>query len=109
MGSNTMGRVLSLLLLGALLLTASTARADEARGSATVAFLEGSSTFQTGGQGKAKALKKDAEIFENDIVATGAQARVELKMKDGSIVRIGPASKLQLRSAHFVENESKRF
>lgn len=104
-----MRRVLSVLFACALLLTASAARADEARGSATVSFLEGSSTFQTGGEGKAKALKKDAEVFENDTVTTGAQGRVELKMKDGSIVRIGPASKLQLRSAHFVANESKRF
>lgn len=88
-------------------LLAPVVRAGE-RNSAKVSFLEGKATVTAEG-GKATPLAKDATVFENDMVETQAGTKVELKLADGSAIRIGPTSKLQLKSAYFGEKGEKKF
>lgn len=89
-------------------LLAPVVKADE-RNSAQVSFLEGKATNAPGGTGKAAALAANGVVFENDIVETQAGTKLELKLKDGSVIRIGPTSKLQLKSAYFGDKGEKKF
>jgi hypothetical protein len=89
-------------------LLAPVVRADE-RNSAKVSFLEGKATNATGGSGAKAPLAVGAAVFENDLVETEAGAKVELKTADGSVIRIGPASKMQLKSAYFGAKGEKKF
>lgn len=84
------------------------ARADE-KNSATVSFLDGKAKVVPGGNGAGKDLKKDAKVFEGDVVETAKLTKLELKLGDGSVVRLGPESKLQLNAAHFGEKGDKSF
>jgi hypothetical protein len=103
--SSTMHRALRALALGLSL--ALPASAGEPQFTATVSLLEGSATTQRDGEAKTHALKKDAIVWEGDVVATSAVSKVELTLKDGSVIRVGPASRLQLKSIYFVENQKK--
>jgi hypothetical protein len=89
---------------------ASTARlavADE-KGTAKVSFLEGKASRTPPG-GAAAALAVGGTVVEGDTVATEAATRLELKMGDGSVVRVGPQSKLELRAAYFGAKGEKKF
>jgi hypothetical protein len=81
----------------------------EGRNSATVSFLEGGATNSTGGTGSPEKLSQSSTVFENDIVQTTDGSKLELKLKDGSVIRVGPASKLQLKSAYFGSDGDKKF
>src|SRR6185312_3472562 len=56
-----------------------------------------------------RKLAIGSDVYENDTVETAAGAKLELKMKDGSVVRVGPSSKLQLKSAYFGPAGQKSF
>jgi hypothetical protein len=88
--------------LVALLLTPTLAFAGE-RNSATVSLLTGQAN--AGGRG----LVQGGQVFEGETVETGPDARLELKTKDGSAVRVGPSSKLLLKSAYFGAGGEKSF
>lgn len=96
------------VVVGSVLFTAD-AKAAEEKNKAVVSFLEGSATNSTGGTGEAQPLKQDQTVVENDVVATTAGSKLELKLKDGSVIRVGPSSKLQLKSAYFGDNGEKKF
>jgi ferric-dicitrate binding protein FerR (iron transport regulator) len=102
------GRLGLLALAGFMLLAGDAPRAAE-RNSATVSILDGSATNSSGGTAAPAALAVGATVFENDIVETAASSRMELKLKDGSVIRVGPASKLALKSAYFGEGGEKKF
>jgi len=91
--------------LAVLLALAPAARADD--NSAKVSYLDGKASVTTGG--KTGALAKGATVHENDVIETQPGAKVELEMKDGSVVRVGPASKLELKAAHFGDTGEKSF
>lgn len=100
-----------LAMLGLVLFAgAKAARAEEAR-SAQVTFLQGKAWRVPAGADKdAKTpLAKDARVFENDTVETSSGTRVELRTQDGSAVRVGPSSKLVLKSAYFGAAGEKKF
>jgi ferric-dicitrate binding protein FerR (iron transport regulator) len=101
-------RFAALLVAGCALLASPLVHADE-RNSALVSFLEGSATNSTGGSGSATPLALNKAVFENDVVETAPGAKLELKLKDGSVIRLGPASKLQLKSAYFGKQGEKKF
>src|SRR5580700_6628221 len=93
-------------LAAALVLLAPKAEADE-RNSAEVSYLDGEATALTGAASRPLALH--GLVYENDSVQTGASAKLELRMKDGSVVRLGPSSKLLLQSAYFGPSGEKKF
>jgi hypothetical protein len=104
-------RISRLIAIGAgpaLLLLAPRAQAQD-RNSAQVSFLEGSATDTASGSSDKKALAVGSSVFENDTVETGAGTKIELKMKEGSVVRLGPSSSLLLKKAYFGSNGEKSF
>lgn len=97
-------------MLRASALVVSLALAGEARAEANqakVSFLEGKGTVTSGG--KKSPLSKGGTVRENDIVETEDKAKLELELKDGSVIRVGPGSKMELKSAHFGAQGEKSF
>ena len=81
----------------------------EARNSAEVSFLQGTASSLPGGNGAPAALAVKSQVFENDAVTTGPNTKLELKLKDGSVIRLGAASKLVIKSAYFGKSGEKNF
>jgi ferric-dicitrate binding protein FerR (iron transport regulator) len=108
MFSNQVPRFALMALAGLALLSSPAVRAEE-KNSALVSFLEGSATSSSGGTGAAAPLALNKTVFENDVIETAAGAKLELKLKDGSVIRLGPTSKLQLKSAYFGQAGEKKF
>jgi ferric-dicitrate binding protein FerR (iron transport regulator) len=96
-----------LILTCALLVGSRTGRTDE-RHSATVSFLDGSATNSSGGNGQPQPLALGGTVYENDLVETTPGSKMELKLQDGSVIRVGPASKMLLKSAYFGANGSEK-
>lgn len=92
------------LLCGAFLFREEAAAADGAPGSVT--FLMGEATRSAGG--KTEALKVGSTVSVNDLIETKAKTRMELKLPDQSVMRIGPQSKVQLSSAVFGKSVEER-
>ena len=74
---------------------------------AKVTLIDGKAE-RSSSKGAAEALKVGAGIFEGDTVTTAADSRLELEFVDRSVVRLGPAAKLQLTAAHFGQGMGKR-
>ena len=100
--------VLIAVVAGALLLR-SPRVSSEPRRAAKVTQLMGKATSSAGGTGPKVALVKDGLVFENDLIETASGTKVELRTDDGSAVRVGPSSKLQLKSAYFGAGGDKKF
>lgn len=81
----------------------------EGRNSAKVSYLEGKATSQAAGTGPKVALAKDGLVYEDDVVETEPGAKVELRTQDGSAIRVGPSSKLLVKSAYFGQGGEKKF
>ncbi len=90
------------MALGTAIVVPSTAQAAD-RNSAQVSIVTGRATVGD------RALTMGASVFEGETVETAADARVELKTQDGSVVRVGPSSKLLLKSAYFGAGGEKKF
>jgi len=78
------------------------------KGTALVSYLDGRASAGPAGGAK-RALAQGATVVEGETVSTEAGTKVELKMKDGSIVRVGPNSRLELRAAYFGSAGEKKF
>jgi hypothetical protein len=100
-------------LLGAtLLLTGSLALLPVARLSAAdkpaeVSLVDGKAS-RTSLKGAKEAIKPGLPLVEGDTVETDAQARLEIKFADQSLLRLGPSARLQLTAAHFGGGPSQR-
>jgi len=79
----------------------------EAGDNARVSFLDGKANATS--SGKKAALQKGAVVRVGDVVETDPGAKLELEMTDGSVLRIGPASRLELKAAHFGAAGEKTF
>lgn len=91
----------------AVWLLLSGARAEaEARNSAEVTILQGTA-WRVPEKGEKAALAKGAHVFEGDTVETDPGGRLQVSFKDGSAIRVGPSSKLLLKSAYFGEKGEK--
>src|SRR4051794_35737515 len=109
MRSSRMSRFTA-VAVGLAALSLATVSSAEERNSAQVSILEnGQASNSTGGTGKPAPLAVGNTVYENDIVETTGGARLELKLRDGSVIRIGPSSKLQLKSAYFGKQGDKKF
>lgn len=67
--------------------------------SGSVTFLGGQATRQSGG--KVEKLALGSLVYRDDLVETGARTRLEIKLPDKSVIRLGPQSKLRLATAVF--------
>jgi hypothetical protein len=72
----------------------------------TVSYLMGKATRTAGG--KSAELKKGDTVFQDDLIETLDKARLELRLADKSVIRLGPNSKTQLKSAAFEGGPDKR-
>lgn len=61
-----------------------------------VSFLKGSAQRGAAEKGPFTALRRNDELREGDLIKTGADARLEIKLADGSLVRLAPNSTLKL-------------
>ena len=82
----------------ALLMAASANAADPApaRGSITVTLIEGSATATAKGATEARTLFEGFLLAEGDVIQTGADAKLEVLLGTGSILRFGPSTRSEL-------------
>ncbi len=64
-----------------------------------VTFVSGEASRSA--SGSVEKLKLGSAIFENDTVETQGRTRLEITLRDQSVVRVGPRSKVQLSAAVF--------
>src|SRR5450432_4806263 len=86
-------------VLIALLVLATAARAQDpapARGSMTVSLLEGGATATAKGATEARALFEGFLLAEGDVIQTGPDAKLEVLLCSGSILRFGPSTRSEL-------------
>lgn len=84
-------------VLAVVAATASAATAPAPAG--TVTFLAGQA--QRVAAGKTTALAVGASVFAGDVIQTQKRTRLEIKLADQSVLRLGPAAKVDLSSAAF--------
>jgi hypothetical protein len=93
-------RAVSAALAGAALLLAATAlAAPKAPAAGTVTFLAGEATRAAGG--KPERLAVGTAVQEGDVLETQRRTRLEVKLADGSDLRVGPSSKMEVSAAAF--------
>lgn len=73
-----------------------------------VSYLEGSATV-TAKDGTSNPLARGAKVLPGQTIETGATSRIELRLPDESLVRLGPSSKLELKEVHFDGAGERRF
>ena len=103
-------RTMPLPMLGALLLSLwafPLARLVADVKPAEVSLLEGKAK-KTSKSGADTELKQGMPLSAGDTVATEAEARLELRFADRSVLRLGPSAKMQLTEAHFGGGQAKR-
>lgn len=108
-------RWMSRLGVGAALALLCSAQAPSAEASSTavigkVSHLEGGGASKKRSQSNDwKRLKAGAPLYQGDSIKTEEGARLEAELKDGSVVRLGPASELNLENASFAKKGVKKF
>lgn len=87
------------LLAGSATLTLRAAR-SEAGGAdaASITYVKGDAKRAAAKTTAWKELKKGDRLREGDRLRTGAAARLEAKLKDGSLLRLGPNSEMALKT-----------
>jgi hypothetical protein len=76
------------------------APAAAAQKTAQVSLLEGRAQRARAGGGRSD-LRPGAPLIQGDTIETRAASRLEIRFSDGSVLRLGPSSKLQLTQALF--------
>jgi hypothetical protein len=94
------------------------ARASSRPASGTVSFLAGEATItwkpvgEPGGaairKGGSRALTRGDTVGEGDVLETGRRSRLEVKLRDGSAIRLGPNARIVLDTARFTNDEKRR-
>ncbi len=87
-------------LAGAALLGNASAGGPARAGAVT--FLAGEATRASGG--KSEKLAVGSAVYAGDVIETRRRTRVELRLEDQSVVRLGPLAKLDLAAASFGKN-----
>jgi hypothetical protein len=93
-------RILSAALAGATLALAAAAVAAPNAPAGTVTFLAGDAT-RTAPGAKPETLAVGKPVFQGDVLETQKRTRLEVKLGDGSVVRLGPGSKAEVAVASF--------
>ena len=95
-------RATAAALLGALLLGAAAVHAaGPAAGAAagTVTFLAGEASRVAAD--KREPLALGSAVYQGDVIETARRTRLELKLADASVLRLGPVSRVELDAAAF--------
>lgn len=92
------------LLLGALAVRAAAPAPAAAAGEVT--FLAGEATRVVGERREPLAL--GGKVFQGDVVETARRTRLELKLADESVLRLGPLSRVELDAAAFGASADER-
>ena len=66
-------------------------------------------SIKTSESAKWENAKAGQAVSEGAHLKTGKNSRLELKMVDGSVLRLGPSSEIQLKSAKFAAGGQKQF
>ena len=93
------------LLAGVAVETGAQGKAPAAAGH--VSFLDGRA-WRSAPHAKAARLAKGAAVYVGDQVHTGTGARLEIRLRDGSAVRLGPKSKMILDAAQFTRKRERK-
>lgn len=101
------GRVLAAALAVATLALAVVATAaPNAAPAGSVTFLAGEATRTAGG--KAEPLAVGRSVYQGDVLETQRRTRLEVKLADGSVVRLGPSSRAEVQAAAFGKTVEQR-
>jgi hypothetical protein len=90
------------LLLGAAALAA----APAASPAGSVTFVAGEATRSAAG--KAQKLAVGTAVFQGDVLETQRRTRLEVKLADGSVLRLGPSSRAAVQAAAFGKTVEER-
>jgi hypothetical protein len=90
-----MMRAVPWAVASALAFWAPSAGAQERGRAATVSLLEGSAQVRRG-PGAPQDLRQGSSVRQGDVVETGDDSRLELKLPDASALRIGPRARVAL-------------
>jgi hypothetical protein len=83
------------LLAAVLVCAAEPALAQRSTAAATVTLAEGTADLRRG-PGMPKPLRQGSSLAQGDVLETGDDSRLELKLADGSVLRLGPRSRFVL-------------
>jgi hypothetical protein len=100
-------RILSgALAVTALALAVVATAAPNAQPAGSVTFLAGDATRGAGG--KVEPLAVGKPVFQGDVLETRKRTRLEVKLADGSVLRLGPGSKAEVQAAAFGKSVEDR-
>ena len=74
---------------------------------ATVSLVEGTAQLQRGPRAP-QDVREGSSVQQGDVVETGDDSRLELRLPDASALRIGPRARLALTAAHFERGPARR-
>lgn len=94
------------VLGAAALLLAGAAHAAPPRAAGTVTYLAGEAHRASGG--KSEKLAMGSAVYEGDVLETRRRTRLELRLADRSVLRLGPVSRTVLESAVFGRTPEER-
>ena len=100
-------RLLPWAVAGALLWSAPQVGAQGRGRAATVSHLEGTAQVRRGSR-IAQDVREGSSVQQGDVVETGDDSRLELKLPDASALRIGPRARLALTAAHFERGPARQ-
>jgi len=92
-------------LLGLAAAVPAAGPAPQAAGKVT--FLAGEASRKAA-DGKSAKLAVGAPVFEGDVLETARRTRLEVKLADASVVRLGPASRAVVQAASFGKSVDER-
>jgi hypothetical protein len=97
-----------LLAAGGIGMRLAAAGAPATKSVGTISHLSGVAT-RSADDGKSwQAIKEGAKVNEKDRIKTDAAAKLEAKLEDGSMLRLGPSSELRLDDVKFDKKDSKK-
>ena len=94
-------------MAGALLWSAPPAFAQGQGRAATLSLVEGTAQVRRGSR-TPQDVRQGSSVLQGDVVETGDDSRVELRLADASALRIGPRARLALTAAHFDGGPARR-
>jgi hypothetical protein len=90
----------------ALLLAAAAPPAAPAAPAGSVTFVAGEATRT--GAGKVQPLAVGTAVYQGDLLETKRRTRLEVKLADGSVIRLGPSSRAVVTAASFGRTVEER-
>ncbi|MFK7888617.1 MAG: FecR domain-containing protein [Gammaproteobacteria bacterium] len=100
-----MSRILSLfsLLIAALALAPAALAVDGSAGSAIFVF---GKAQVVSSNGTVRSLTKGGAVDEGDRVITGANGRVQIRLRDGGLIALRPATEFEIEAFHYAAQDN---